>query len=107
MFNLNWSPSQKAAARKAFDQALNTELSDIIQETKRRAAVIHEPSQLWELEDWLAARRKDIDRKYDYRYSVLPSVFAILVAEGRLAVDDLQGIGEEKVDIIRQFTSQT
>jgi hypothetical protein len=32
---------------------------------------IKEPTDVWELEHYLTERRKQIDRKYDYRYSQL------------------------------------
>ena len=40
---------------------------------------------LWELEHYLTQTRKEIDRKYDYRYPVLPLVFGNLTREGRLS----------------------
>ncbi len=72
-----------------------------MQEAKARAARIEEISELWELERWLTERRREVDRKYDYRYSVLPLVFAMLLREGRLNEADLDGIGQDKVDLIR------
>jgi Photoprotection regulator fluorescence recovery protein len=75
MRDLKWSPSEKIIARKAFDQALTAELRDVVQRAKQIAAAVEEPSELWELETWLRQCRLEIDRKYDYRYSVLPMVF--------------------------------
>jgi hypothetical protein len=48
----------------------------------------------------LAERRIEIDRKYDYRYSVLPIVFAELVKQGRIAENDLHGLAPEKIELI-------
>ena len=70
-----WSPSEKAVAHKAFDKALENELQAVIIEVKTRASKIEEPEELWELEDYLMKRRKEINRLYDYRYSVLTEVF--------------------------------
>ncbi len=50
-------------------------------------------------------RRVAIDRKYDYRYSVLPFVFATLLAEGRVSESELQKLGHEKFDLIRRIAS--
>ena len=61
-----------------------------------------EPSELRELERWLTERRQEIDRKYDYRYSVLPLVLATLLREGRLAEDDLHGLGQDKLEAIHR-----
>jgi hypothetical protein len=84
MFELKWSHAEKVIARQAFDLALRNELQTVIQEAKERAAKINEPAELWELEDWLAERRQNINRRYDYRYSVLPIAFAHLIRDGRL-----------------------
>lgn len=54
--------------------ALHRELDAVIREATDRAAKVKQPSELWDLERWLTQRRKDIDRLYDYRYSVLPLV---------------------------------
>ena len=60
---------------------------------------------IWELHDYLSEKRREIDRKYDYRYSVLLMVFARLVNEGWLTEDDLSGIGREKLDIVMRVRS--
>jgi hypothetical protein len=102
MRDLKRSPAEKAIARKAFDQALGRELEAVIPETKSKAAKIQEPSGLWELERYLTQRRQEIDRKYDYRYSVLPLVFANLLTGGRLNEDELHGLGEDKLGHIHR-----
>ena len=101
MRDLHWSPREKAVARRAFDHALHRELEGTIQEAKGRAAKVKEPSDLWDLEQWLTRRRKEIDDKYDYRYSVLPFVFAVLIREGGVSLEDLRELGEDKLDFIR------
>jgi hypothetical protein len=63
-----WSRLEKAVARTAFDAALKRELHEVMQEAKRMANQINEPADLWDLEHFLNQRRKEIDRKYDYRY---------------------------------------
>ena len=70
-----WSRSEKIIARTAFDAALGRELHEVIQETKKMASQIQQSSDLWDLEHYLTQRRKEIDRKYDYRYSQLTHVF--------------------------------
>ena len=105
MRDLKWSPAEKIVARKAFEQALQMELKEIMAETKKMAEKIEEPSDVWGLERWLTQRRLAIDRKYDYRYSVLPLVFATLLKEGRVRENDLHGLGQEKFELIRHVAS--
>ena len=58
---------------------------------------------IWRLHDYLSEKRDELDRKYDYRYSVLMFVFPRLVSEGWLKPDELAGIGSEKLDVIRKL----
>jgi hypothetical protein len=60
---------------------------------------------IWEIHGYLSSKHGEIERKYDYRYSVLILVFSRLVSEGWLAMDELSGIGAEKLDMIRQLVS--
>ncbi len=98
-----WSRSEKAIARKAFDAALGQELHEVIQEAKRRANGIRKSSDLWELEHYLTERRKEIDRKYDFRGSRLADVLGRLLYENRLGEENLRGLREEKMKSIRSF----
>jgi hypothetical protein len=103
MRNLRWSPAEKVVARKAFDLALRRELEAVIDEARKRMAKVEQVSALWELEQYLTERRKAVDRRYDYRYSVLPIVFGNLISEGRLSERELHGLGEDKLKFIRDY----
>jgi hypothetical protein len=98
-----WSRSEKVIARTAFDAALGRELHEVIQEAKRMASQIQQSSDLWDLEHYLTERRKEIDRKYDYRYSRLTQVFGRLLYEKRLRQEELRGLREDKLKPIRSF----
>lgn len=101
--DLKWSPAEKAIARKAFERALQQDLEAVIREARKMAEKIEQPSDLWELERYLTERRKEIDRQYDYRYSVLLFVFADLIRKGRLREEDLHGLSEDKLGYIRSY----
>ena len=96
-----WSRSEKAIARKAFDAALAQELHQVIQETKGMANEIKQSSDLWDLELHLTQRRKEIDRKYDFRGSRLTDVLGRLLYENRLCEEELRGLREDKLKPIR------
>jgi hypothetical protein len=105
MRDLKWSTSEKIVARKVFDQALHAELREIIHEAKNMAASMEEVSEVWNSQRWLTHGRVEIRRKYDYRYSVLPFVFATLVKEGRISENDLYGqIGKRSSSCWRCIT---
>lgn len=92
-----WTPAEKKAARRAFDEALGRHLSAIIAEAKRRMANVVDPSDLWELETYLTESRKTIDRIYQYRYSDLLRVFSILMRDGWMKEADLVGLQPDKI----------
>ena len=98
-----WSKSEKAIARTAFDAALGRELHEVIQKAKQMANEIQQSSDLWDLEHYLTERRKEIDRKYDYRYSQLTHVFGRLLYEGRVSEEELSGLREDKLKPIRSL----
>ena len=99
----SWSKSEKAIARTVFDAALRRELLELMKEVKRRANQMQQPSQLWDLEYYLTERRKEVDRKYDYRYSQLRIVFGRLLYEGRINENELSGLSENKLKPIRSL----
>ena len=72
-------------------------------EAKKRAENVQEPSDLWDLEHYLTQRHTQIDRQFDYRYSVLIFVFADLIRRGRLSGQELQGLSEDKLASIRRY----
>jgi hypothetical protein len=98
-----WSRSEKIIARTAFDAALGRELHEVIQEAKKIASQIQQSSDLWDLEHYLTQRRKEIDRKYEYKYSQLTHVFGRLLHEQRLCEEELRGLREDKLKLIRSF----
>jgi hypothetical protein len=100
---LIWSKSEKVIARTAFDAALGRELHDVIQEAKRMANAIQGSADLWDLEHHLTQRRKEIDRKYDFRSSRLTDVLGRLLYEKRLQEKELSGLREDKLKSIRSF----
>lgn len=67
------------------------------------ASQIQQSSDLWDLEHYLTERRKEINRKYDYRYSQLTHVFGRLLYENRLTEEELHGLREDKLKPIRSF----
>lgn len=103
--DLKWSSAEKKIARSAFDAALEAALTKIMAEFMRKANAVTQPSEMWEIEDYLRQQRRAIDGLFDYRYSQLLLVFAGLVREGYLDESRLAGLSEEKRDIIQSFLS--
>jgi hypothetical protein len=96
MREFTWSAGEKKAARAAFDLALAREMKSIRQKAEAILQNSREDRAVWQLHDFLSEKRREIDQKYDYRYSVLMWVFSRLVSEGWLTEGELSGIGAEK-----------
>ena len=62
----------------------------------------NEPTAVWDILEFLSRKQRELERKYDYRYSVLTGVFARLLYEGWIAESDLAGLDPEKVELIRR-----
>jgi hypothetical protein len=103
--DLPWSAVEKKAARRAFDRAYQRKCGVISAEVKKMAARSASPSDLWEIHDYLSEQRKTTDLTFDYRYSVLLSVFAHLLREGSLTEADLAGLQQDKIEKIKRWAS--
>ncbi len=104
--DFHWSDAEKAIARRVFEHALHEELHELIREAQARADKVTEPDQLWALESFLAKRRREIDSKYEYTYSKLVFVFANLIRELRIHEQDLKGLTEDKLRLIRDLAAR-
>jgi Photoprotection regulator fluorescence recovery protein len=102
-YGLKWSPSEKKAARQAYDAALEAALSKTMAEFKAKASAAATPAEMWAVEDYLRQKGREIDEMFDYRYSQLILVFARLIREGYLDENLLGGLAEDKLKEIRRI----
>jgi hypothetical protein len=100
----DWSKTEKQIAQAAFNKAYEREARHLIEEVREQSSAIADLNDVWRLNDALNARRHDIDGKYDYRYSVLIFVFAQLLREGWLHLDELKGLEADKLAKICALT---
>lgn len=101
MSEVKWSKKEKALARRAFENACKKECKELTKRVREMSNMANSPDDLWRLHDFLTEKRREIEDKYDYRYSVLIHVFGRLVREGWIDVDDLEGLDEEKIAKIK------
>jgi hypothetical protein len=94
------SVSEKKAVRAVFDLALGREVQAARQQAEAMLQNSSDDRAIWRLRDYLEEKCREIDQKYDYRYSVLMLTFLRLLPEGWLNADELAGIGAGKVDAI-------
>ncbi len=100
MSNQTWTPTEQSIAQHAIKAAYQREAKALIEEITKEADVIEDIHQVWKLHDYLSAKRHQMDGKYDDRYPGLMFVFADLLKEGWLRLDDLQGLEAEKLSKI-------
>lgn len=104
IYDLNWSNDEKKIARKAFDIAYQREMDNIKSSLMDKVSQIKTNADIWAIEDFLSAKRKVIDSKYDYRYSQLIMVFGRLLSEGYLNEEDISELSEGKKELIKQLS---
>lgn len=98
--DLHWSAAEKKIARAAYDTALAREKAAARRTVQAILQQSEDLDQIWEVYRFLNSKRRDMDEKYDYRYSVLTRVFRRLVNEGWLHPADLSGLGTDKLALI-------
>jgi hypothetical protein len=105
MRDFSWTTAEKKIARAAFALALNRELTSVRREVESMLAGSPDAGAIWHVHEYLSDKRLEVDTKYDYRYSVLISVFARLVGEGWLSEGDLRGLAAEKLNMITRIVA--
>jgi uncharacterized protein YajQ (UPF0234 family) len=58
------------------------------------------PDDLWEVRNYLSKTLKNIEKKYDFRYSILILVLAQLMKDGWIEENELIGLSEDKISKI-------
>ncbi len=99
-----WTTTEKNTAQEVFHRAYQREIGALIQDVQEKAATIAELDDLWRLHDYISARRHEIDGKYEYDYSSMLFVFAELVRDGWLQLDELQALSRDKLAKITALT---
>lgn len=72
---------------------------------KAMTAKLATPEDTWDMHHYLTGRLRDIERKYDYRYSQLIVVFGRLMRELLIVEKDIEGLAAEKIEATRHIAS--
>jgi hypothetical protein len=100
-----WSPVEKKAARGAFDAALALECGVIRLDVEAMLKRSSDSAEIWRVHDYLSEKRREIDQKYDFRYSVLTKVLGRLLAEGWVREAEIAKLKPEKIEQIKRSAS--
>ena len=97
VMDAEWTTVEEKTARKAFDTAYKREISALIESVRHQASSLSEIDDMWRLHDFLSVKRHEVDGRYDYHLPMLVFVFAGLVKDGWLSLDELEGLNANKI----------
>ena len=92
-----WSDSEQAVARTAFDQAYSRSINQLVQAIRSKSETLSNAESVWALHDFLSIERHTIEGRFDFRVEGILFVFASLVKENLLALEELAGLDKEKL----------
>ena len=98
-----WSKSDKKIARELFELAKKRDYEDLLKLIQLKSQNFITPQSICDLEYLEEIKAKEFDQKYDYRYSILDDVFAKLILENLLNLNDLKLLSKEKQEQIKNI----
>lgn len=91
-----WSVTEKTAAEAALKKAYDREIAALLEYVRDTSAKVSQSEDVWQLHDFLSARRHDIDGKYDSRDSFLVFTLSKLIKDGLLELSELEDLSPDK-----------
>jgi hypothetical protein len=92
-----WSDAEQVVARTAFDQAYSRSIDQLVQAIRTKSETLNNAESVWALHDFLSIERHTIEGRFDFRVDGILFVFASLVKDKLLALDELAGLDNEKL----------
>ena len=102
--DVQWSPEEKKIAQEVLQGARNREIEALIENIRENAKLISQIEDVWQLHDYLSAKRHEIDGKYDDRESFLMFTLSRLIKDGLVEISDLSGLTSEKQSKVKILT---
>jgi hypothetical protein len=92
-----WSEAEQAIARTAFQTAYARAVSRLVASVQSQASGLSDASSVWALHDFLSIERHTIEGRFDFRLEGILFVFASMVKEELLQLDELEGLTADKL----------
>ncbi|MFO8238771.1 MAG: hypothetical protein R6U00_11105 [Prochlorococcaceae cyanobacterium] len=92
-----WSEAEQIVARCAFDRAQQRAIRSLVETVQAHAYGLDSAESVWVLHDYLSTQRHTIEGRFDFRLAGLLIVFASLVRDGLLSMDELDGLDATKL----------
>ena len=99
-----WSANEETIARQAFERAYERALDGLIEHLRDRLPQLNGAESLWELHDFLSIQRHAIEGRFDFREPGLLFVFAGLLKDQLISLEELQGLEAIKLAKISAMT---
>lgn len=95
-----WSESEQAIAKEAFERAYGRAVNQLISSVKMRSESLSSAEAVWDLHDFLSIERHTIEGRFDCRLEGILFVFASLVKDDLLLIEELEGLADDKISKI-------
>jgi hypothetical protein len=95
-----WTSSEQQIARQAFERAYTRAIAQLAQTLRSRVEELNTADAIWALHDFLSIERHTIEGRFDFRLEGILFVFASLVKDKLLALDELAGLDADKLSKI-------
>lgn len=92
-----WTEAEQRIARQAFDQAQQRAIVSLIQTVQLQVDRLDDVESVWALHDFLSIQRHAMEGRFDFRLQGLLFVFASLVRDELLTLEELQGLDALKL----------
>lgn len=92
-----WSESEQVIARSAFEKAYDRAVSQLVASVQVQAASLSDLDSVWTLHDFLSIERHTIEGRFAFRLDGILFVFASLVKEELLQLQELEGLSPDKL----------
>lgn len=92
-----WSDSEQVVARTAFDQAYGRSIDQLVQTIRTKSETLSNAESVWELHDFLSIERHTMEGRFDFRLEGILFVFASLVKDELLHLQELDGLEADKL----------
>ena len=93
----SWTDSEQTIARAAFETAYNRAVMQLVASVQSKASNLGDVSSVWALHDFLSIERHTIEGRFDFRLEGILFVFASLVKDELLQLQELEGLTADKL----------
>ena len=92
-----WSDREQDIARSAFQKAYERAVAQLVAAVQVQASSLSTVDSIWALHDFLSIERHTMEGRFDFRLEGILFVFASLVKDNLLQLQELDGLDADKL----------